>query len=145
MMAFEAPRRHVEKIFIHCSASDNAALTGQTLLEEVRRWHLARGFADVGYHFLIDKSGVVLPGRDPEKTPASQKGHNRGSVAVMVHGLEDFPAAMLEACRELCSAINESLAGRVSFHGHHEVAPYKACPVFDYRTVLRLDRFGRMP
>lgn len=145
MTNFEVPRRRIDKIFLHCSASDNRSLVGTALVEEVRRWHLARGFSDVGYHFLIDKSGVVLPGRDAERTPAAQKGHNRGSLAIMVHGLEDFPAPMLEACRELCNEINESLAGRISFHGHHEVAPHKTCPVFDYRKLLRLDRFGRMP
>ena len=53
-------------------------------------------------------------------TPAAQKGHN-------LHTL----------------AINKAYNGRVSFHGHCEVS-LKACPVFDYREVLKLDRYGTL-
>ena len=33
------------------------------------------------------------------------------------------------------------MAGRSTFHGHREVAA-KACPVYDYKSILRLDGFG---
>lgn len=144
MKTFARPHRRVERVFLHCSASDDDSLVGEELVKIVRDWHRARGFSDVGYHFLIDKQGEVLPGRDPEKTPAAQKGHNDGTVAICVHGLEEFPQPMLGACRELCRSINEAWLGRVTFHGHREVSA-KSCPVFDYRELLSLDRFGRMP
>ncbi len=140
---FGRPRRRVDRVFLHCSASDDDTLSGDQLVETVRDWHRARDFADVGYHFLIDKLGAVLPGRDLEKTPAAQKGHNVATVAIMVHGLENFPRPMLDACRLICGEINEAYAGRISFHGHREVSA-KACPVFDYEDLLGLDRFGRM-
>lgn len=141
---FGRPRRRVERVFLHCSASDEESLAGGKLAETVRDWHWARGFSDVGYHFLIDKHGDVLPGRDIEKTPAAQKGHNTGTIAICVHGLEEFPQPALDACRDLCAVINEAYEGRVTFHGHCEVSE-KTCPVFDYRALLSLDRFGRMP
>ncbi|MCK5622388.1 MAG: N-acetylmuramoyl-L-alanine amidase [Alphaproteobacteria bacterium] len=144
MTMFKKPERHVDRVFLHCSASDDESLSGNRLVEEVCAWHRARGFSDVGYHFLIDKHGDVLPGRDIEKTPAAQKGHNTGTIAVMVHGLEDFPQPMLNACRDFCGAINEACEGRITFHGHCEVSA-KTCPVFDYTALLGLDRFGRMP
>ena len=50
----------------------------------------------------------------------------------------------LDACRNLCAEINEVYDGRVTFHGHCEVSP-KTCPVLDYKGLLILDRFGRMP
>ena len=142
---FEKPNRHVERVFLHCSASE-MDMSGQAMVDEIRRWHKARGWSDVGYHSLIDKLGEVLPGRSLERTPAAQKGHNRGTIAIMVHGLELdlFPAAALNACAVLCHDINKAYEGRISFHGHCEVSA-KTCPVFDYRGLLQLDRFGRMP
>lgn len=82
-MTFERPRRRVERVFLHCSASDDVSLSGDKLVETVRHWHWARGFSNVGYHFLIDKQGAVLPGRGLEKTPAAQKGRNTGTVSVV--------------------------------------------------------------
>lgn len=144
-VAINSPRRPIDRIFLHCSASDDPALAGEKLVDEIRVWHRKRGFSDVGYQFLIDKEGVILPGRDLERIPAAQRGHNGHSIAVMVHGLEEFPDNALSACGRLCAAINRAFEGRVTFHGHCEVAPHKTCPVFDYRGLLGLDRFGRMP
>lgn len=143
-MIFTKSKRFVERVFLHCSASDDDHLTGAGLVTEIRRWHKKRGWSDVGYHYLIDKAGVVLPGRPLARGPAAQKGHNTGTIAIMVHGLEKFPPNMLEQCRLLCAEINEAYEGRISFHGHCEVSA-KSCPVFDYRGLLQLDRFGRMP
>jgi hypothetical protein len=85
-----------------------------------------------------------MPGRHLEKTPAAQKGHNAGTIAIMVHGLETFTELSLDACRDLCAEINEACEGRITFHGHCEVSA-KTCPVFDYKGLLKLDRLGRMP
>lgn len=142
-MTFIKPKRLVDRVFIHCSASD-ADLSGDKLVSTVRKWHLARKFSDVGYHFLIDKSGSIMAGRSLELSPAAQKGHNTGTIAIMVHGLTDFPDVMLDACKGLCEQINEAYEGRISFHGHCEVSA-KTCPAFDYKGRLALDRFGRMP
>lgn len=142
-MTFIKPKRFVDRVFLHCSASE-IDLEGEALVAEIRRWHRARKFADVGYHWLIDKTGRTMAGRRIEKVPAAQKGHNRGTIAIMVHGLTDFPPVMLDACHALCEEINEAYEGRISFHGHCEVAN-KTCPVFDYKDVLRLDRWQRMP
>jgi hypothetical protein len=62
----------------------------------------------------------------------------------MVHGLDDFSFESLKACRILCNAISEAYMGKISFHGHCEVSK-KLCPVFNYKDLLDLDRFGRMP
>ena len=140
---FTKPKRHVDRVFLHCSASE-MDMSGQALVDEIRRWHRARGWSDVGYHFLIDKAGVVMPGRGISRMPAAQYPHNKGTIAIMVHGLEKFPPNMLEQCRLLCAEINEAYEGRISFHGHKEVSA-KECPVFLYRELLQLDRFGRMP
>ena len=144
MIEFIKPLRDVNRVFLHCSASDDEGLRGVEMVDEIRRWHIKRGFSTVGYHLLIDREGKILPGRTLELKPAAQKSHNARTIAIMVHGLEKFPPNMLEQCRLLCAEINEAYEGRISFHGHKEVSA-KECPVFDYRNLLQLDRFGRMP
>jgi N-acetyl-anhydromuramyl-L-alanine amidase AmpD len=110
----------------------------------MKKWHLARGFSDVGYHFFIQKNGSLEYGRDIEKTPAAQKGHNRGTLAICLHGLkeEKFTKAQFNTLRKLAKQIDHNYEN-LSFHGHCEVSK-KACPVFDYRKVLDLDIYGSL-
>ena len=141
---FEAPNRKVHTVFLHCSASD-VETYGQDLRDLIYRWHVTENqWNDIGYHFLIDKRGEVLPGRPLESTPAAQKGHNSGTIAIMVHGLNDFSHDSLMALRALCQQINEAYSGLIRFRGHSEVSA-KSCPVYEFRSLLKLDRFGRMP
>lgn len=144
---FTAPRRQVSRVFIHCSANDETRYSGKRLVETVRKWHLARGFSDVGYHYLIDKGGAVLSGRSLEKVPAAQRGHNTGSIAICVHGLafsDDWcESVQAEALRKLCLEIHHAYSGIVGFWPHNAVAN-KSCPVFDIEDVLDLDRWRRL-
>lgn len=135
------PKRNVTKVFIHCSASDNPAHDG---VEIIREWHLARGFNDIGYHYYIAKDGSVEKGRSLSKIPAAQKGHNTGSIAICVGGLNNFSDAQMKSLVELCKEINEAYDFLITFHGHREVEPKKTCPVFDYKSVLNLDSKGYM-
>jgi hypothetical protein len=61
--------RPVDRVFIHCSASDDEGLRGEDMVNEIRRWHLARNFSNIGYHVLIDREGKTLAGRTLELTP----------------------------------------------------------------------------
>lgn len=152
-MKFTKPVRLVERVFLHCSASDNSSLIGRKLLDEITRWHTlpkrkvggGNGWSAVGYHHLFDKAGLMMIGRGIERMPAAQYPDNPRTIAIMIHGLEDFPTPMLGALTAFCVEINEAYEGRISFHGHLEVNPHKTCPVIPYRDLLGLDRFGRMP
>src|SRR5690606_29230700 len=83
------PKRYVNKMFIHCSASDanNDDYIGANLAYTVDDWHRKRGFTQIGYHWIIDKEGNLINGRGVEFTPAAQAGYNTGTLAVCVHGL----------------------------------------------------------
>ncbi len=48
----------------------------------VQAMHLTRGWADVGYHFLIDSKGVIHVGRDLRYQGANAKGNNSDSIGV---------------------------------------------------------------
>ncbi len=137
---FEKPKRFVDRVFVHCSASDVASHDN---VATMRRWHSdpkpkGRGWSDVGYHFFIRKSGQMELGRPVSKTPAAQGGNNTGTLAICLHGLDEdkFTNAQFDTLRALCLAINNAYSGKVTFHGHREVAA-KACPVFDYKRCWR--------
>lgn len=139
---FTKPNRFVDRVFLHCSASDAAAHDN---IETMESWHRARGFSGVGYHLFISKDGKLHDGRALERTPAAQRGHNTGTIAICCHGLDvnKFTDAQFDTLSALCVQINNAYDGAVTFHGHREVAA-KACPVYDYKEILKLDRFGRL-
>ena len=142
-MAFEKPDRAVDRVFVHCSASDRPEHDD---VEVIRGWHVNdKHWNDIGYHFFIKKDGTIQPGRDLETSPAAQMGHNTGTIAICLHGLviEKFAKAQFKSVIELCKEINSAYQGMVSFHGHCEVSS-KSCPVFPYKEVLGLDNHGSM-
>ena len=136
---FAKPRRRVDRVFVHCSASDAAAHDN---VEVIRSWHLKRGWRDIGYHFVITRNGVLRAGRPLSLVPAAQKGHNIGSIAVCLTGLRVFTVEQMQKLVDLCVYIDDAYE-IITFHGHCEVAN-KLCPVFSYKEVLRLDARGKM-
>lgn len=144
---FKMPERKVTKVFLHCSAWNGKAI-GQQLAETINDWHLANGWAGIGYHFVIDHAGTVCTGRPLTETPAAQLGPDRkgnvGTIAIMTNGLWEFTEATLQSTYMLCKAIDDAykLANKpVTFHGHCEIDP-KPCPVYDYGNLLGLDVHG---
>lgn len=138
-MQLTPKNRSIQRVFLHCSASD---VPLHDDISVIRRWHIQRGFADVGYHFFIKSDGTVQKGRDIEAVPAAQENNNKGTIAICCHGLTTFTEAQFKSLRELCHAIRTNLPG-VTFHGHCEVSA-KTCPVFDYKAVLNLNAKGKM-
>lgn len=142
---FQKPNRKVTRVFIHCSANDNPIFAGRRLYNFIYDIHVNQnGWSDIGYHFLIDKHGQTMYGRPLRRTPAAQRGYNAKSIAIMVHGLEDFSEESMEALVDLCRDINEAYEGNIEFWEHREVNPHKTCPVFDAKAVLNLDEERHM-
>lgn len=142
-------------MFIHCTAADTY-LRGKKLYDWVWRIHVGgqpHRWSDVGYHYIIDKYGTIIPARPLEKIPAANRNNkkkpgfgtgNAGTIAICLDGLkeEKFTRAQFEALKQLCGKINDAYDGKITFHGHREIA-WKECPVFDYKKVLQLDEKGR--
>jgi len=55
-------------------------------IERYRVGHLARGWGDIGYHLVIDRSGVLWQGRSIRWQGAHVKNHNEGNIGVLVMG-----------------------------------------------------------
>ena len=127
--------RSITEIIIHCTATPAGR---ETTVADVRRWHKARGFADIGYHYLIYIDGSVHEGRPIEKVGAHCLGHNAHSIGVCyVGGLsadgkcaEDTrTAAQKQSLRTMLRILKRHFPN-VTIHGHNEFAN-KACPCFD--------------
>jgi len=142
VVQFIKPARRVTFTVIHCSAASRESVD----VIEVDKWHKQRGWAGCGYHYFIKSDGTVQQGRDIEKTPAAQSGHNSGSIAICLNGLleTDFTDAQFDSLRWLCSQINTAYNGDMKFYGHRDFTNAKTCPVFDYRGVLHLSSTGVM-
>jgi N-acetylmuramoyl-L-alanine amidase len=71
----------IDLIVVHHSASHP-----ETTVEEITKWHLERGFSQIGYHSIITNEGIIHHGRPESLIPASVKDHNRGTLAVCLTG-----------------------------------------------------------
>ncbi len=126
--------RTIDEIIIHCTATPAGR---EVTVEDIRRWHLARGFADVGYHYVVALDGTVMAGRPESQPGAHCLGHNARSIGVCYVGgldVQGRPAdTRTERQRQALRALVRQLRRRfpaASVHGHNEFAR-KACPCFD--------------
>jgi len=134
--------RPLHEIIIHCSATrpEWAKVKGVSWkVEEIRRWHTARGWSDIGYHYVVDRDGKVAAGRPVERTGAHTLGHNTGTIGVCLiggHGstatdepTEHFTNVQLIALRDLIEKLKKDYPSIRTVSGHNEYAA-KACPGF---------------
>jgi N-acetyl-anhydromuramyl-L-alanine amidase AmpD len=61
-------------------------------INAVRNAHLARGWADIGYHFIIDREGRIWEGRDLRYQGAHASDQNEHNIGVMLLGNFDRQA-----------------------------------------------------
>ena len=126
--------RKIDKIIIHCSATPEGR---PVTVETIRKWHIARGWSDIGYHFVIYLDGSVHEGRPLEAIGAHTSGQNLYSIGICYVGGCDKnmkPKDTRTPAQEAALVkLVKSLEGRfpgASVHGHNEFAA-KACPSFD--------------
>ena len=112
-------------------------------VEDIRRWHLARKFADIGYHYVIYRDGSVHKGRAENIAGAHCLGHNAHSIGICYIGgvAKDgktpkdtrTPQQKL-ALRQLVQQL-QFVYPHAAVHGHNEYSN-KACPSFNVQTEL---------
>ena len=74
-MSFVKPKRYVNKVFVHCSASSNPNVDAK----EIDRWHKQRGWPESIKLTTIKPSGTLslLGGATPGVHPSYSKFYNR--------------------------------------------------------------------
>ena len=62
-------------------------LDARLRLEWIRNGHRGKGWSDIGYHYIVDRSGVVWQGRDVTKWQGAHvKNRNENNIGVMCMG-----------------------------------------------------------
>lgn len=129
--------RKINGIIVHCSATPEGH---DVTVADIDRWHKARGWRCVGYHYIIYRDGSVHTGRPVEQIGAHCTGHNSSSIGICyIGGLaadnktpkDTRTPAQIKALRDLVEELRAKYPG-ATVHGHREFAP-KACPCFDVR------------
>jgi len=128
--------RAIEKIIIHCSATPAGRWHGAA---DIARWHRERGFAGIGYHYVILLDGRVERGRPEAEIGAHCAGQNARSIGVCYIGGTDAKLRPQDTRTEaqktaLRKLVSELLARhpKATVHGHDEFAN-KDCPCFSVK------------
>jgi N-acetylmuramoyl-L-alanine amidase len=132
--------RRIDEIFVHCSATREGEWFD---VENIRQWHLNRGFSDVGYHFVVLLDGKIQEGRPVSMMGAHAKGYNRNSIGICYIGgvaqdnspkdtrTEEQKESILKLLKYLKKKYPDA-----TIRGHREVAN-KACPSFDAKEEYK--------
>ena len=149
----------IDAIVIHCSATR----AGQDVrAADIDKWHKERGFAMIGYNYVIDLDGTVEVGRPLNRDGAhcntaglSGVSYNKHSIGICyVGGLDSAgnPAdtrtpEQKQALAELVYKLMDEHPGIVEVIGHRDTSPdkngdgvisrnewIKQCPCFDVKS-----------
>ena len=131
--------RELNKIVIHCSATEQGK---EVSVEDIIRWHKARGWRTIGYHYVIGITGKIERGRPIKEQGAHVKGHNKDTIGVCYIGglINKKPSdtrtiPQIHALRGLVEGL------KIAFEineviGHRDLSNNKECPCFDVKTEL---------
>jgi N-acetylmuramoyl-L-alanine amidase len=102
-------------------------------VQEVHQWHLANGWAGIGYHYFINKEGNIYTGRPEGATGAHCPSMNNHSIGICVEGeymKETMPEAQKRSVIELGVYIKKKYGiGKV---GGHKEFYSTDCPGTNY-------------
>ena len=133
-------KRFINKIIVHCTASRE----GKNLtVEDIRRDHKARGWADIGYHYVVYLDGSIHNGRDGNLIGSHCYGYNANSIGVVyVGGLnkqgkatDTRTDAQKKALVKLLKELRR-LYPKAKIYGHRDFAA-KDCPCFDAKEEYK--------
>lgn len=120
-------RKITRKIVTHYSLSDDVPAS------VIRSWHLARGWNDIGYHYVIRRDGTVEKGRDERFIGAHTKRHNYDSIGICLTGADNkkwYPSpAQLASWQGLVRQLMQkyNISAKMATYLHRELFPTR-CP-----------------
>lgn len=127
--------RTINKIIVHCAATPEGK---DFTVADITRWHKARGFRTIGYHYVIYRDGSVHTGRAESEAGAHVSGHNSHSIGVCyIGGIASDGKTPKDTRTDAQKAALVALLKRLkakypaaAILGHRDLAA-KACPSFD--------------
>ena len=142
-------KRVITDIVVHCTAS---AYGSDLSAADIRRTHIKdKGFADIGYHYVVRLDGKIEPGRDVDKIGAHVRDYNSHSIGVVYVGGLDKDGNAKDTRTELQKnallnllMLLKKTYPKAKISGHRDFSPdkngdgvispcewIKSCPCFD--------------
>lgn len=147
--------RPMHTIVIHCSATKEGVAYDR---EDIKKWHLARGFKDVGYHFVVKLDGTIELGRPLNQVGAHVSGGNTGTIGICYIGGLDANGkakdtrtnAQKESLLKLITLLKENITIK-AIKGHRDYSKdlngngiiekheyIKMCPCFEVKEEYKI-------
>ena len=142
-------QNHIPReIILHHSYIPRKNRAGKQTIRNIQKYHIQeRKWIDIGYHYLIDKNGVVYEGR--------KKGHigahcvpNTARIGICIIGNYDDGMdtlsdkaykSLIELLVDICYKDNIKISG---IKGHRDYNKYKTCPgeqIYGMLSLIRSD------
>lgn len=132
-------RHKTRRIIFHHSLSHGGDVAA------IREWHIAKGYSDCGYHYVITRDGEIQTGRPLRYIGAHSLGRNVDSIGVCLIGdfrCETPTMAQLDSVVRLVHDISHIIMSgwehplKIEFHRPHvfnlfepsEYGRFDACP-----------------
>lgn len=91
----EKSKRKIEAIYLHCTATKPGRFVS---VDAIRTYHMtARGFSDIGYHYIIEPDGSIFLGRPVDKGGAHVYQDNAHTIGVSMVGNWDEQMVDIES------------------------------------------------
>ena len=134
-------KRRIDLIVVHSTATHE----GQDFtVEQIRKTHKAKGYSDIGYHYVVYRDGSIHEGRNVNISGAHARGYNVHSIGVVYVGgcekdstkaKDTRTAAQKRSLRELLGKLRQ-LYPNAKIVGHRNLNA-TACPSFDAKTEYK--------
>jgi hypothetical protein len=130
------PMNGIRRITVHHDGISGTVGTSEgaakSRLEAVRRSHVNdRGWADIGYHYVIDPAGRIWEARNIKYQGAHVKDNNENNLGVMVMGnfdeMQPTPQALASLDRFVAGRARQYNVPVSKVYTHQEINP-TACP-----------------
>lgn len=147
--------RHISFIILHCSGTRSDR---RYTVEQCRRDHIRNnGWDDIGYHWYVERDGIIHPGRNESVQGAHVKNHNPHSIGVCYEGgldpsgqpCDTRTRAQVASLRRLMEELHQRYPKAIIL-GHRDLSPdlnddgritpdeyIKQCPCLD--TMLEYE------
>jgi N-acetyl-anhydromuramyl-L-alanine amidase AmpD len=133
-----------EYLIVHHTGGTDAdplADTSHHTFAIVNEWHVAKGWGKIGYHYFIDKEGILTQGRLDDEEGAHTIGYNQKSLGICLAGNFDLTMPTQAQIDTLTKLLND----KVKQYGIpvEKVVPHRfASPKTCYGKLLS-DDFAR--
>ena len=134
--------RDIDYIVIHCAATKPSM---DVPIERVKKWHLDRGWSDIGYHYYITRDGEIHKGRKLSTIGAHVRGYNSKSIGICYEGginesgePEDNRTIAQKKSLLKVVQILKFVFSNAIVQGHRDFPNVnKACPSFDAKNEYK--------